>query len=64
MVLFRNPLTSCEPIPMGTASIVPGQVLITDRVTGGAYFADESMAGVDFNEDGDTGDIVVRHFRF
>jgi hypothetical protein len=64
VVLFRNPLTSCNPAPLGTASLVPGPVLITDRVAGGAFFTDEAMAGVDLNADGDMGDVVLRYFRF
>lgn len=64
VVLFRNPLTSCNPAPFGTASLISGPVLITDRVAGAAFFADEAMASVDFNADGDTGDVVVRYFRF
>ncbi|HEX6885370.1 MAG TPA: hypothetical protein VF530_18490 [Planctomycetota bacterium] len=64
VVLFRNPLASCSPAAFGTASLVSGPVLITDRVAGGAFFSDEALAGVDFNDDGDTGDVVVRYFRF
>lgn len=64
VVLFRNPLTTCGPVPMATSSLVAGQVITTDRLRGAAFLSSETQAGVDFNGDGDTGDLVVRYFRF
>lgn len=64
VVLFRNPLTTCGPVPMATSSLVAGQAITTDSLRGAAFLSSESQAGVDFNEDGDTGDLVVRYFRF
>jgi hypothetical protein len=61
VVLFRNPLTTCNPVFMGTASIVPGPVIHTDRGTSAAFLS----TGIDFNGDGDAHDEpVVRYFRF
>src|SRR5262245_12928788 len=37
VVLFRNPLDACNPVPMATSSLVPGQVITTDRVRGAAF---------------------------
>jgi hypothetical protein len=64
VVLFLNPLLSCGPVPMATSSFVPGQVVTTDRVRGAAFLSSESQAGIDFNEDGDATDLVVRYFSF
>jgi hypothetical protein len=64
VVVFRNPLTSCDPVPMATASALTGQVIVTDRIAGAGFLSDESQAGLDFNGDGDTTDLVVRYFQF
>jgi hypothetical protein len=64
LVLFRNPLTTCGPVPMATSSAIVGPVVTTDRASAAAFLSSESQAGVDFNQDGDTGDVVVRYFRF
>src|SRR5262249_17848031 len=64
VVLFRNPLTTCGPVPMATSSTIASQVIFTDRLTGAAFFSSEAEAELDFNNDGDTSDIVVRYFRF
>jgi hypothetical protein len=64
VVLFRNPLTTCGPVPMATSSLVAGQAIATDGVRGAAFLSSETQAGVDFNEDGDSNDLVVRYFRF
>lgn len=64
VVLFRNPLTTCGPVPMATSSLVAGQSVTTDRSTGAAFLSSETQAGIDFNEDGDETDLVVRYFRF
>ncbi len=64
VVLFRNPLTTCGPVAMATSSLVVGQSITTDGVSGAAFLASETQAGVDFNEDGDQTDLVVRYFRF
>jgi len=64
VVLFRNPLTTCGPVPMATSSLTPGQVITTDRLSAAAFLSSETQAGIDFNGDGDTGDLVVRWFRF
>ena len=61
-VLFRNPLTACGPVPMATSSNIDGPVIITDGVRGAAFLSSEAQAGLDFNGDGDTNDLVVRHF--
>jgi hypothetical protein len=61
VVLMRNPLTTCDPIPMATSSTLTSQVVTTgDR--GAAFQSSESQAGIDFNDDGDTSDLVVRYF--
>lgn len=64
VVLFRNPLTTCGPIAMATSSLITGPVITTDGVRGAGFLSSESQAGIDFNNDGDTGDLVVRFFRF
>lgn len=64
VVLFRNPLLACDPVPMATSSLVPGQVITTDRQRGAAFLSSETQAGVDFNLDGDMTDLVVRYFTF
>ncbi len=61
-VLFRNPLTACGPVPMGTSSNIDGPVIFTDGERAAAFLSSESMAGLDFNGDGDTNDLVIRHF--
>jgi hypothetical protein len=64
VVLFRNPLTTCGPIPMATSTTLASPVLATDGVNGAAFLSSESQAGLDFNGDGDLGDLVPRYFRF
>lgn len=64
VVLFRNPLLACGPVSMATSSLVPGQVITTDRQRGAAFLSSESQAGIDFNDDGDKVDLVVRYFSF
>ncbi|MSR61437.1 MAG: hypothetical protein EXS08_03170 [Planctomycetes bacterium] len=64
VVLFRNPLTTCGPVPMATSSLTPGQVITTDDLSAAAFLSSETQAGIDFNGDGDTGDLVTRWFRF
>jgi len=64
VVLFRNPLTTCGPVPMATSSLVAGLAITTDGVSSAAFLSSESQAGLDFNGDGDLGDLVVRYFRF
>lgn len=64
VVLFRNPLLACEPVPMATSSSLPSQVISTDRDLGAAFLSSESQAGIDFNTDGDMTDLVVRYFLF
>jgi len=63
-MLFRNPLTTCEPVAMAVSSAIVSPVITTDRLQGGAFLSSESKAGVDFNHDGDTTDLVVRYFMF
>jgi hypothetical protein len=63
VVLFRNPLTTCGPVAMATASTLPGPVIVTDRLRSVAFYSSEQQAGIDFNADGDMTDIVVRWFR-
>lgn len=63
VVLFRNPLTTCGPVPMATSSLVVGQAIVTDGTVGAAFLSSESQAGEDFNGDGDETDLVVRYFR-
>jgi hypothetical protein len=64
VVLFRNPLVSCGPVPMATSSLAPGQVITTDGLRGAAFISSEPQANIDFNEDGDKFDQVVRFFSF
>lgn len=62
VVLFRNPLTTCGPVPMATSSLAVGQAIVTDGARGAAFLSSETQAGEDFNEDGDETDLVVRWF--
>ena len=64
VVLMRNPLLSCDPRVMATSSGIAGPVIVTDDENGAAFLSSEFQAGMDFNEDGDTNDLVVRYFRF
>lgn len=64
LVLFRNPLTTCGPVPMATSSLIGGEAITTDGERGAAFLSSESQAGVDFDGDGDTTDLVVRYFLF
>ncbi|MEQ1894216.1 MAG: hypothetical protein ABL998_16870 [Planctomycetota bacterium] len=63
IVLFRNPLTTCGPVPMATSSLVAGQAIETDGVRGAAFLSSETQADVDFNGDGDKTDLVARWFK-
>jgi hypothetical protein len=63
IILFRNPLNSCNPKNMEESSFVPGPAIITDLLNAGAaFFVSEAMAGEDLNEDGDLSDLIVRYF--
>ncbi len=64
VMLFRNPLTTCTPVSMGVSSPIAGEVIVTDGLGAGAFLASESQAGVDYDGDGDTSDLVVRYFLF
>ena len=67
VILVRNPQLTCNTTIMATASSLPGDenpVVVTDGVTGGVFLASEFEAGVDFNSDGDTNDLVPRWFKF
>jgi len=63
-VLMRNPLTQCSPVAMATSSSVAGPVIVTDGSRGAAFLSSEFQAGIDFNGDGDSNDLVVRYFLF
>ncbi len=63
-ILFRNPLAQCNPIAMATSSGLQGFVIETDGARGAGFFSSEFQAGLDFNGDGDTNDLVVRYFLF
>ena len=65
-ILFRNPQTQCSTVAMGTASSLTGvnPVIVTDAVKGAVYLASEFQAGIDFNGDGDSNDLVPRWFVF
>ena len=64
-VLVQNSLFECDPHIIGTMAITFGPAIaFADDGTGIAYLADESLEGVDFNEDGDADDLVVRYIRF
>lgn len=63
IVLFRNPLNTCGPVPMATSSLVAGQAIVTDGTRGAAFLSSESQADVDFNGDGDKTDLVARWFK-
>lgn len=61
VVVMRNPLTTCDPVPMATSNSLTSPVITTgDRAA--AFQSSESQAGIDFNDDGDTTDLVVRYF--
>lgn len=63
-ILFRVPLNSCDPSNMGVLNALGDTpAIVSDGVFGGAFLADESMAGVDLNGDGVTG-LALRTFRF
>jgi hypothetical protein len=67
MVLFRSPLTACEPVNMGTLNDIatPFSDAILTRGTGGAlYVVEESNANFDVNDNGIVGGFAVRWFRF
>jgi hypothetical protein len=64
VVLFRNPQLSCAPVPMATSSALTGPVIVSDGEQGAAFVSSELGAGLDFNGDGDTNDLVVRYFTF
>ena len=64
VVLMRNSVNRCDPVAMATSSIIPGPVVVTDGTLGAAFFADESLTGEDYNENGFAFDIVVRYFTF
>ena len=61
-VLFRNPLSACAPVSMATSSNIDGPSIITDGLRGAAFLSSEAQAGIDFNGDGDTQDLVIRFF--
>lgn len=63
-VLFRNPILACAPVVLGTASALGGPCVVTDGITGGAFVSSEPFSGEDWNEDGDTNDLVVRYFLY
>ena len=64
LILVRNPIFACDPEVMDTASMELEDVVELGGFFGGAFVASEPDVGVDFNEDGDSADLVVRHFRF
>jgi hypothetical protein len=49
---------------MATSSFLPGDAISTDGAEGAAFHGSEALAGIDFNGDGDTADLVVRYFVF
>lgn len=63
-ILFRNPLQTCEPVAMATASSRQGDVVYTDGDVGAAFLSSESDAQVDLNNDGIRQGSVVRYFVF
>ncbi|MEX1025221.1 MAG: hypothetical protein WD226_09105 [Planctomycetota bacterium] len=64
LVLFRNPLTACNPVPLATSSPGAGDSVVIDPGSGGAFITSEASAGSDLNNDGDMTDFVVRWFSF
>lgn len=64
LVLFRNPLTSCNPVPMGTSSPGAGVAAQIEAGSGGAFLTSEASSGTDLNDDGDQTDFVLRWFSF
>ena len=63
IVLFRNPLNSCNPVDMEVSSLVPGPAIYTDGLdAGAAFFSSEAFADEDLNGDGDLLDVIVRWF--
>lgn len=64
LILMRNPLTTCGPVAMSISSPFARPVIDSDGERGAAFLAAEANAGTDFNDDGDTNDVVVRYFLF
>jgi hypothetical protein len=64
MVLFRTTTSSLQNSNyLGVLNSEPRPAMDVGGTIGAAYLADESMAGIDFNEDGDLTDLVLRWFR-
>ena len=69
MILFRTNLTQGTSSVMGVLNDFTRLAVDLDEIgnpTGAAFLAEENMegAGIDYNGDGDTTDLVVRYFIF
>jgi len=64
VVLLSNPVSACSPRFLTTASNLPGPVVHTDGLGTATVFVDETLDGVDYNQDGDADDLVVRYFEY
>jgi len=66
MVLIRTNLDSLNGSYIAVLDSLPRPAVVaqtgTSSVVGGAFIANEAMAGKDFNDDGDKNDRVVRYF--
>ena len=63
-ILFRVPLTNCDPDNMGVLNTLSGEPAVTsDGLFGAAFFADESIVNSDLNDDGVIG-FALRTFSF
>jgi len=64
LVLFRTTVSTLQNSNyLGVLNNLTRPAVELGGTIGAAYFADEAMAEVDFNKDGDTGDLVLRWFR-
>lgn len=63
-LLFRtDPVTLTNTNVLAILNDLPRAAVEVGGTIGAAYIASEPMSGVDFNEDGDTADLVLRWFR-
>ncbi len=63
-VLLRSAVSNGSTFAMSTLnSTVASASIVTDTANSAAFIADENQAGMDFNNDGDMTDLVLRWFR-
>jgi hypothetical protein len=63
IVLMRSSILTCDPKFIGVVEDVAGPAITTGGEEWGVFWTLESLAGEDFNEDGDAEDRVLRYFR-